>query len=61
VMHILHQLQVLEATTRMLVAPLQRLQLQIEGSESLFACAALGCRLARALTPLCSSDLGMNL
>ena len=35
-MHVLHQLQVLEATTRMLASVVQNLQSQTEGSESLF-------------------------
>ena len=35
-MHVLHQLQVLEATTRMLAGTVQSLQSQIERSEPLF-------------------------
>jgi hypothetical protein len=35
-MHVLHQLQVLDATTRMLAGLVQTLQSQIERSESLF-------------------------
>jgi len=35
-MHVLHQLQVLEATTRMLAGMVQTLQSQIERSEPLF-------------------------
>jgi len=35
-MHVLHQLQVLEATTRMLAGVVQTLQSQTERSESLF-------------------------
>ena len=35
-MHFLHQLQVLEATTRMLTSTVQTLQSQVERSESLF-------------------------
>jgi len=36
VLHILHQLQVLDATTRMLAGLVQRLESEIEGSEQLF-------------------------
>lgn len=36
VLHILYQLQVLDATTRMLAGLVQRLKLEIEGSEQLF-------------------------
>ena len=35
-MHVLHQLQILDATTRMLAGALQSLQSRIERSESLF-------------------------
>ena len=35
-MHVLHQLQVLEATTRMLAGMVQTLQSQVARSESLF-------------------------
>ena len=35
-MHVLHQLQILDATTRMLAGALQSLQSRIELSESLF-------------------------
>jgi hypothetical protein len=35
-MHVLHQLQVLDATTRMLASTVQALQSRIEGSETLF-------------------------
>jgi hypothetical protein len=35
-MHVLHQLQVLDATTRMLASTVQALQSRIERSETLF-------------------------